>query len=119
MEEEKWVKLYDYDGFMVSNYGNIKSLDRVVTCKDGRSLNIKGQLLTKRQVKPNSSPFVEVRKNTGVKKTVYVIRAVADHFVERPKKDTVYATPIDKDYTNTYYKNIKWITHRELMLKRR
>ena len=117
MEEEKWVNLYDYEGFMISNYGNIKSLDRHIIRSDGMGLTISGRELTKRQIKKDTSPFVEVRCSIGKKKTVYVLKAVADHFVPNRKPINKYVRPIDGNYLNTYFKNVKWVPYKEMRNK--
>lgn len=47
MEEiEIWKPLLDYEGFYeVSNLGNVRSLDRIILNKNGRSYNLKGMNL--------------------------------------------------------------------------
>ena len=115
---EGFVKLYDFDGYVISKHGVIRSLDREVIKKNGTKLNLTGQELTIRKVKLGESRFVEVRGTDGVKKTIYVLKAVAEHFTKKPSSLHIYVTPKDGDYTNLSVDNVKWITHKQLMAKR-
>jgi len=48
------------------------------------------------------------------KKTIYVHRAVADHFLEAPREDQKYIIHKDGDHSNNRDTNLKWATKKEL-----
>jgi hypothetical protein len=131
LKDEVWVKLYNYSNYVVSNHGRIMSLPRNVSIgirngveyfrfKDAHICSLRTN---------NIEPFLfcsiyehlKDGKKTNV--TVYIHRAVADHFVKKPKHILaaeaagfrIYASHIVKDYSNNTYANLRFITQKELM----
>ena len=115
---EIWKPLYDYPGYMVSNLGRIKSIPRIITDSTGRVRNHSGKVLNQRRTKTNPHIFTSVQvvvNEIPMNKTVYIHRAVADHFIKVPSKKHIYATHLVSNYSNNTESNIAWITHKQLM----
>ena len=86
MEKEIWKDIPEYEGlYQVSDLGRVRSVDRVVTDKNGRNILRSGVLLKDRIDKKTGRISVMLSKNGKVKtKRVYVLVMLA--FVgERPK----------------------------------
>ena len=117
---EKWKQLYDFPGFLISSKGIIKTLDRYVNSRPGVTRFVSGRVLVSRTSKKEPHRFVTVNfihPKTGEKimnKTVYIHKAVGDHFITK-KKNALYVTHKIKDYDNNDRSNLMWITHKELM----
>lgn len=117
---EKIVPLYDYEGYLISNKGYIKSVDRIIENKLGVMQPHQGRILKPRRTKKHPHLFVELHYREGDKyfrKTIYLQRAVADHFVVKPSSKHVISTNVSSDFSNNSFTNIKWITQSELSSK--
>lgn len=125
---ERWKFLYDSPHYQVSNLGKIRSIDRVTISRDGRRVSRSGKELTVRRSKKEPHLFVSVSfgfddMGNNLSSTVYIHKAVADHFVPKPYMHDAgntltnyqYATHVVPDYENNTESNIIWITHSELM----
>ena len=65
---EVFVDIQGYEGYyQVSNYGNVRSLNRVIKEKTGKTQTIKGKVL-KQRINPGGYCYVGLRKN-GTKAT--------------------------------------------------
>ena len=65
---EVFVDIRDYEGYyQVFNYGNVRSLDRVIKEKTGKPQTLKGRVLNQR-INPGGYSYVGLRKN-GTKAT--------------------------------------------------
>lgn len=105
---EQWKDIKEYEGlYQISNYGRIKSLNRIIICSDG-------------QLKPIKEKYIKFGNNgTGYKfcylwknnksTRFYIHRLVAEYFVENINKD-IYnqVNHIDGNRSNNYYKNLEW-----------
>jgi hypothetical protein len=130
-ELEIWKQLYDLKYYQVSNLGRIRSLERYVsigvrngveyfrtypeTIKAFRTNGIEPFLFT--------SVFYADERGIKRNRTIYIHKAVADHFVYKPgyirkaeaEGKKVYATHIKKNYNNNRFDNVKFITFLELI----
>lgn len=107
---EEWRDIRGYEGFyQVSNFGRVRSIDRVVKCRDFE--------MTRKGVVLKDAPMtggyrcVALQKD-GKRKTFYVHRLVADAFVPNPNKlnecDHINRNPSDNRSVN-----LRWCTHEE------
>lgn len=118
--EEIWKQLYDFKDYMVSNLGRIKSIPRLIVEDSGKERFHNGKVLSSRCTKKNPHMFTSVQvviNGKKMNKTIYIHRAVADHFIKVPSKKHIYATHIVSDYSNNMVSNIAWITHKQLMAR--
>lgn len=112
--EEIWKGIKDFEGYYeVSNYGNIRSIDRLYHAeylKNSPIVHFKGQKIKARLNKDGY--YIVTLKKLGNQKTFSVHRLVALHFVDNPlnKKcvDHINANRID----NRSF-NLRWVSIRE------
>lgn len=130
-EIELWKQLYDLKNYRISNFGRIKSLERNISIgvRNGvEYFRVYPEII--KAVRTNGiEPFlftsITVRNEKGVKlnKTIYIHRAVADHFVIKPKYiielekqgRAIYASHIIKDHTNNRWDNLRFIGQLDLI----
>lgn len=121
----EWKFLYGDKNYQVSNTGIIRSTDRVVSAVRGgvlTTVTFRGRVLAQRCTKKNPHMLTGVMMD-GVQTTVYIHKAVADHFVEKSpaikqaeaRGESIRATHIVDDYANNHYTNITWITQADLI----
>ena len=99
---EIWKSIPGYEGsYMVSNYGRVRSLDRL----DSRGHKVKGRIL-----KQNSTKYgykqVNLSKN-GAKKMLSIHRLVATAFVPNPN-EYLEVNHIDENKSNNKFENLEW-----------
>ena len=124
-EEIKWVMLYDYKNYEISNFGKIRSIDRESYNSANALCFYPSTEIAQRSTKKNPNLFVTislgVENGIKIRKTIYIQRAVADHFVLKPIENSElyqFATHIDDTNVNdNSYHNIKWCTKEELTIK--
>ena len=100
-----------FEGFYeINELGQIRSVDRIVECKDGRIRKYKGKEL-KLQKNQYGYGTVLLRKN-GVAKTFQVHRLVAETFL--PNADSLPEVHhLNHDRTDNRVENLKWVTSAE------
>jgi hypothetical protein len=113
--KEKWKVIKDFPNYMISNFGNIKSLPRMVDCALGKPYLKNGILL--KQIKKTSG-YIQVSIYNGNKKYQMnlVHRLVAKHFVKGETKIKNYVNHIDGSRDNNHYSNLEWVSNSENML---
>lgn len=104
---EIWKDIPEFEGkYQVSNFGNVRSLDRKILYKDGRTRRYTGKIL-----KPiaNSDGYLNIQLCDGcdVLKTIKVHRLVAEAFVPNPD-GYLEINHIDEDKTNNNALNLEW-----------
>lgn len=101
----------DYKGYyQVSNYGNVRSLNRVIKEKTGETQTPKGRVL-KQRINSGGYCYIGLRKN-GTKATFAIHQLVAQSFVPNPNnKRTV--NHIDGNKQNNRVANLEWATYSE------
>lgn len=115
--EEEWKPLYKYKYYEISNFGNIRSLDRLVDCTQypsGKRFT-RGKVLKLRTngVHPQLFCGISDLSKSKCSITIHSAKAMMDHFKPKPSKKYKYVIPIDGDHTNIHPNNYKWITASE------
>lgn len=108
MDKEIWKDIPDYEGhYQVSNLGRIRSLDRIITHKNGAKHFKEGQI-QKLQDNGNGRLYKQMKRD-GTYKNFYVSRLVMLAFVgERP--DNYVICHIDGDLENNRLDNLRYDT---------
>lgn len=105
----EWRSLSEYeDYYKLSNYGDIYSYDRIITCSDGRFLPRRGRLLRPQLNEVTGYLHVGLHKDK-ISKTITIHTMVGRLYVPGWKPGLVI-NHMDTDKTNNYYKNLEWVT---------
>lgn len=109
-EHQKWKPVKDYEKYYeVSNFGNLRSLDRVSNAKNGSTQIRKGQLIT---ACTNKQGYKQVRLiRNGIAKNMLVHRLVMLAF--KPIKESLQVNHIDGNKENNRIDNLEWVTAKE------
>ena len=108
---EIWRPVIGFEGkYEVSNYGRVRSVDRIVVRSDGRRRFYKGMFL-KQLTSDKGYQFVQMsdcHKNV----TRMVHRLVAEAFIG-PRPAGLEVNHVDEDKSNNCVGNLEYITHKE------
>lgn len=112
---EKWKPVRGYEGYLeVSDFGNVRSLDRIVTVHDGARVyerHFKGK--TKSQYTNSQTGYKQIGANHGKHLTVH--RLVAEAFIPNPdNKQQVNHKDLNR--ANNHVSNLEWCTNGENVL---
>jgi hypothetical protein len=107
---EKWLDVYGYEGlYMISNYGKVRSLEKIVDY--GKKKAVRPEKILKTRISKDGYEYCILSDNKN-KKTLKIHRLVAIAFIENPdSKKTV--NHIDGNKLNNNSSNLEWNTHRE------
>lgn len=108
MTEEVWAAIANWPGYEVSDAGRVRSIDRLIICRDGQRQTFRGRLLSLR-VGTTGYAVVHLRtpeKNSASEK---VHRLVAGAFVPNPH-GYPHVNHIDNDPLNNVASNLEWCT---------
>lgn len=107
--KEIWKDIKGYEGkYQASNRGQIRSVPRIITSKDGRKMKYKGKILTPSTDQKKKYQRVILMFN-GHSATKLVHRLVADAFIENPLS-LPCINHKDEDPTNNSVENLEWCT---------
>ena len=106
---EQWKPVHGYEEiYEVSSHGRVRSVDRTVTCSDGKVHRYKGKVLSACLSKRGGYPLVNLR-DQGKGQTRYVHSLVAEAFIgSRPEGMEVCHN--DGDSTNNHLDNLRYDT---------
>lgn len=108
MAEELWAEVKGYDGrYIVSNFGNVKSVERDVLGKNNIVKHHKGKDL-KQFFRHRGYHTVYLTK-CGKTKKYYVHRLVAEAFIPNPG-NLPQINHKDENKINNYVENLEWCT---------
>ena len=106
-----WVKIKGYEDFYeISLNGKIRSKDRTMTDKIGRTRSWEGKILNP-DIAPNGYYRVTFSINRK-RKQFYVHRLIAEHFIPNPK-NLPQVNHIDGNKLNNSLDNLEWVTVQE------
>ena len=92
-------------GYEVSNFGNVRSIDRVAACKDGKMRRLPGKPMSPVM----STGYKSVRlSHNGQGKTYRIHALVAAAFLDECPSGYV-VDHIDEDKLNNHVSNLRWI----------
>lgn len=100
---EKWIDIKGFEGFyQISNCGNVRSVDRVVSNRKYKGTELKPLI--------GFGGYYSVQLRKKVKKTVfYIHRLVAEHFIPNYENKKII-NHIDEDKFNNNCCNLEWVT---------
>jgi len=107
--KEIWKPINGYEGrYEVSNFGRVRSLDRIIVDSIGRKRNIKGKII-KQCVSNNEYYYVVLYNNNVDGKTIAVHRLIADAFIDNPNNLSTINHK-DENRKNNDIDNLEWCT---------
>ena len=111
-EEKIWRDIAGYEGlYQVSNMGRVKSLERIITRKNGRKQTIRERIL-KPKTKRTGYLQVGLFNGRGKEKKFLVHRLVCGAFHENPENKPC-VNHIDENKANNEANNLEWCTYKE------
>lgn len=111
--KEIWKSIEGYEGYYeVSNYGRVRSVDRIVEYSNGYLAKHKGRIL-KGESDKRGYKRVRLSKNDKSKK-FQVHRLVAIAFIPNPENKP-FVNHIDETTFNNHVDNLEWVTGSENM----
>lgn len=111
MQEEIWKDIEGYEGYyQVSNYGNIKSLSRIIYSEKRSNYKTKEKVLRQSNTTTGYKKVELVKE--GIKKSYKVHRLVATAFIPNPENKPE-VNHIDGNKINNYIENLEWVTSSE------
>lgn len=108
MNDEVWKTYPEYPFIQGSNLCRVRTIDRYVTCKNGRKRFVKGQVLTQYD---NDHRYMQVNfKVNGKQVHRGVHRIIAACFLPNPL-GLPEVNHIDCNRTNNHFNNLEFCTH--------
>jgi hypothetical protein len=111
MTEEIWKPIKGYEkSYLISNYGRVKSLDRIAITVDGVMRHYKGKILSTTPNKHRGYVAVKLSdSNRRISEVIDVHRLVALHFLPNPNNLPV-VNHRDCKRSNSHVDNLQWVT---------
>lgn len=102
---EIWKPVIGYEGlYEVSNQGRVRSIDRLVRARAGKSRKVKGIILN---ASDHGNGYLHVKLSNGKSKTYLVHRLVASAFIPNPR-NFVEINHKDENPRNNRADNLEW-----------
>lgn len=112
MSQERWVDIKGYEGlYQVSNWGNVKSLERDIIYKNGKKRTVSERLLSPLK-NMNGYLFVVLVKN-GIKKNLRVQRLVLCSFLNDSLTTELHVNHLNEIRTDNRLDNLSLCTQKE------
>lgn len=113
LPNEEWKDIKDFEGlYMISNYGRVKSLSRIIHASDR---NIHRKDMIKKISKNNRGYYIIALFNINMFKRRLVHRLVAEAFIPNPenKPQVNHINPVTKNLCDNRVCNLEWVTSKE------
>lgn len=108
---EIWKDIKGFEGYyQISNLGRIRSLDRIIEMKNGKTRKVKGKIL-KQSTSVHGYKVVCFRRN-GKKENFRVHRLIGEAFIDN-QDNKPFINHIDGDKSNNDISNLEWCTAKE------
>lgn len=111
--EEIWKDITGFEGtHQISNYGNIRSLDRTVIRTNGNPYHAVDKILRISTHPKGYKTITLQRGGKAIRKALKVHRLVAEAFISNPNS-LPQVNHKDGDKSNNYEGNLEWVSNRE------
>lgn len=111
MTEEVWKPIIGFEGlYEVSNYGNVKALDRYIENNGG--MQHRSEKILKANTSKRTGHKTVVLCRGGKTSPQLVHRLVASAFIPNPENKP-YIDHIDTNPRNNHVSNLRWVTQHE------
>lgn len=110
--EEIWIPIKGCDYYLISNFGNVKSIDRVLNTKKGISRTYKGQTI-KPTVDSNGYLRSPIRDNSRKSIHVAIHRLIMLNFYPVENSQNLEVNHKDGNKKNNHILNLEWVTRSE------
>lgn len=109
---EIWKDIKDYEGiYQISNYGRIKSLERLILYPDKKHKKTIKNAILKSCDNGRGYKCIYLTKN-GKREIKYIHRLVAEAFIENIENKK-YVNHKDFNKSNNYVSNLEWCSQKE------
>lgn len=108
---EIWVKVNGFDYYEISNFGKVRSVDRISVYKNGTKRLYKGKCLSPGHM-TSGYLFVCLYNSDGKRINLSLHRLVAQHFIANPENKP-QVNHIDGNKENNFFDNLEWNTNKE------
>jgi hypothetical protein len=110
----EWKTIPGYSDYEISNFGEIRSIERTKKYKSGRTIELKAKLKKLRKHPINGFLMTDLIDNKGKRNTVYPHKALALAFLKnaQPRKQKI-VIHIDGDISNNHVDNLRWSSYSE------
>lgn len=109
---EIWRDIQGFEGiYMISNLGNLKSLDRIVNCKNGKCRIRRGVCFKVCKDNRNRYKYVTLWDRNGKFLKTSIHRLVAQAFIPNPNNYPIINHK-DENQRNNRVDNLEWCTYK-------
>jgi len=111
---QRWKSIPGFSDYEVSDFGLIRSIERMKLFKNGRRMKFESKNKQLRKHPSNGFLMTDLINDKGARKTVYPHKIVATVYLnnDKPRKKKV-VIHLDHNLENNHISNLKWCTFSE------